>query len=292
MKIIKNIVLVTLVFIIFQNCRNTLEQETKSKYNLSYKIDTLKIINKRYVHESGLGLEWYSIIAPYPVFTSDSIPEILNDFNKKIQEKVELNVLKTMQDHYDRYGFDSDYFPRNYDDRSKTDTGTVEERITDFMNTITKVDTLMFEFGNYIYISDNYVSIGIVGENSDGFSNIDIETEEIPLCFNILISENRQLSSNECFKLKEDKLNDWKDFLVKDRPYPSFNASKYDQYPDSMFIPVTFYQYYDDHVVLFLNLPYTYERYKIVDILLQGAKISELEQYFEINYLNGKSENK
>ncbi|MCK5170997.1 MAG: hypothetical protein KAQ75_14055, partial [Bacteroidales bacterium] len=275
---------VILVIFNFQNCKNIQEQENKNKYNLSYRIDTLKIINKRYIHESGLGLEWYSIIAPYPVFTSDSIPEIIKEFNKNITENIEANVIKVLFFHYN-IQLDNDYFSVRYDRNSKSDTGTVEERINFYMNT-TKVDTLIFEFGNYIYISDNYVSIGIVGENSDGFSKLDIETEEIPLCFNMLISENRQLSAKECFKLKEDKLNEWKGFLVKDRHYPTFNDSQYDQYPDSMFIPVTFYQYYDDRFILFLNLPYTYERYKIVDILLQGAKISELEQFFDINYLN------
>lgn len=192
---------------------------------------------------------------------------------------------KMLHSHYNLQ-LDNDYFSIRYNKNSKSDTGTVEERIDDFMKTI-KVDTLMFKYESNVYISKNYISIGIEGVNTLGFTRINIAPEDNPLCFNILFYENRKFDPKECFNYKEGKIDAWKEFFAYNSGNPHLNKPYIFDKNQSEFFPIDFFQYSEDMICLYFNFLYDYGNSVFGCFMLK-----DLEQYFDINYLNEKPENK
>ena len=266
------IVVLTLIPLTFSVACNSKENTDNYEFNISYRIDTFKVDLKRYLHETDKKLDWYSVLSTYPVFESDSLPILLEEFNKKIVGIVDSLSCLPIKDLY-KEQFDKTYFQVWYD---RHDTGTYKERVLDFINrkeTKYGWSTYSIKLEPTIYVSDNFVSVRI-----EGNWNLDVEAyppEDYVYCFNALLNENQLLTAKDCFELKQP-IDEWKEYLYQ--KLDAMVTPIFLKKTDSTFSPIKFHKQMEG-----LFDFYFYEEYG-TDYAI-SLDTEEIQRFFNVKYI-------
>jgi len=253
--------------VVFFSCCNS---KNKIAFNVSYSIDTFKVDLKRYVYETDSELDWYAVTALYPFFESDTLPDILKQYNQDIEGLVDSLSFLPIKDFYNSQ-FDESYFSVRY---GKTYKGTLEERVADFIIDIEnnyEWDTLELNLEPSVYVSEDYVSVRIEGKNWKGLPDT-FPPEDYVYCFNVLLNEDKLLGTKDCFELKKP-IDEWKEYLFQE--LGGYVKPDFLNHPDSLYFPIKFHKQMED-----LFDFYFFNEYGPDYAISMGAK--EIEQFFHV----------